>query len=187
MLTILVSDIFGQSLALMKLAEQFTTQKPPLDVLIIDPYAGQIIDFKNEQTAYDYFSKQVGLIRYAQLLQEKLNSIKQPFNLIAFSVGGAAVWLNSAMLANTQVDRVICFYASQVRHHLTIQPSVPIEFILPQHEHHFDINELAGHLKSNKQITLTQSTYLHGFMNQLSNNFNQQAYDQYKKYLQQIF
>jgi hypothetical protein len=182
MLTIFVSDIFGQSLALKILADKIA----PQDILIIDPYAGQSIDFKNEQVAYDYFSEQASLPRYAALVQERLNNINQPFNLIAFSVGGSAIWLNSARLAETKVKKVFCFYASQIRHHFTIQPNVPIELILPQHEKHFDINELASCLTNNKQITLARSFYAHGFMNQLSENFNQQGYDEYSDYLRAI-
>lgn len=182
MLTIFVSDIFGQSLALQALADKIA----PHDILIIDPYAGQLINFENEQVAYDYFSEQVSLPSYTTLVMEKLNAINQPFNLIAFSVGGSATWLNSANLAETQVNQAICFYASQIRHHLTIQPKIPIELILPLHEKHFDINELASRLTNNKQITLTKSVYAHGFMNQLSEHFNQQGYDEYSDYLRII-
>ncbi|PKG39165.1 hypothetical protein [Psychromonas sp. Urea-02u-13] len=182
MLTIFVSDIFGQSLALQALADKIA----PHDILIIDPYAGQLINFENEQVAYDYFSDQVSLPSYAALVLEKLNAINQPFNLIAFSVGGSATWLKSARLAETKVKKVFCFYSSQIRHHLTIQPNVPIELILPQHEKHFDINELASCLTNNKQITLARSLYAHGFMNQLSENFNQQGYDEYSDYLRAI-
>ena len=95
MLTVLVADIFGNSHVLQQLAKQLAGQ----NTLIIDPYAGQTMDFSNEQLAYNYFSKHIGLTVYAQQLQERLSIINQPFNLIAFSVGGAAVWLNAHQLS----------------------------------------------------------------------------------------
>jgi dienelactone hydrolase len=183
MLTIFVSDIFGLSPALKQLTKQLNTA--PENIYIIDPYSGQVNDFENEQVAYGYFSEQIGLNHYASLINDALRNINQPFNIIAFSIGGSAVWLNAEMLAETQVNRIVCFYASQIRHHLTICPSVPIELILPHHEKHFDIKLMAKKLTDNKQVTLHHSHYLHGFMNPLSNNFDVQAYDEYKQYLQE--
>lgn len=179
MLTVIVADIFGNSVALQQLA----TQISPQEIVMIDPYEGKRINFENEQRAYDYFNEQLGLTAYANLLHDKLKHIKVPFNLIAFSVGGSAVWLNAEMLSKTKVNRVVCFYASQIRHHLLILPSVAIELILPCYEPHFDIKALDASLSHNKQLTITQSQYLHGFMNPLSSNFNQQGYDDYKRNL----
>lgn len=184
MLTVLVADIFGHTPELSKLAEEVAGQES----LIIDAYSaveisGQKRNFKNEQLAYDYFSNQIGLNSYALIVKKKLSEIKEPFNLIAFSVGGSAVWLNASMLKDTKVNRVLCFYASQIRHHITIQPSVAIELILPLNETHFDISELANQLKDTAQVTLHQSTYLHGFMNKRSENFNPLAYKHYIKQL----
>lgn len=87
MLTVFVSDIFGQSLVLKQLADKIALHAS----IIIDPYGGQIIDVKDEQVAYDYFTEQTDLTHYAHQLQEKLDATNRPFNLIAFSVGGSAV------------------------------------------------------------------------------------------------
>lgn len=62
MLCILVADIFANTAALQPLAKQLTAE----DFLIIDPYADQVINFNNEQTAYEYFNHHVGLSAYAQ-------------------------------------------------------------------------------------------------------------------------
>ncbi|MCP4323359.1 MAG: hypothetical protein GY787_16225 [Alteromonadales bacterium] len=177
MLTIIVADIFGNSPALQQLAKQLSKQ----DVLIVDAYAGQKMDFRNEQTAYDYFSQNIGLATYAQQLKEKLSALKQPFNIIAFSVGGSAIWLNCEWLNSTQVNRVICFYASQIRHHINLQPAIPIQLVLPKYEQHFDIQELKKVLVTKKNVTIKHSDYLHGFMNQLSTNFSPVAYQQWLK------
>jgi len=182
MLTILVADIFGNTSALQQLATQIADD----NFLIIDPYAGKVIDFDNEQSAYDYFSNNVGLINYAQQLQEKLTIVNQPFNLIAFSVGGSATWLNSQWLIKSKVNRVVCFYAGQIRYHYEQQPSVNLELILPIYEAHFEINALKEKLSSKKNVTIEQSKYLHGFMNQLSVNYDLQGYQQYLTKLQSL-
>jgi len=182
MLTILVADIFGHSPALKQLAEQVAGQ----NTLIIDAYAGQCFDFNNEQQAYDYFTEQVGVNRYALQLQEKLSIIKEPFNIIAFSVGGAATWLSSEWLNTTKVNRVVCFYASQIRHHPDLQPTKPVELVLPKHEQHFDINEFKKGLITKENVTITHSEYLHGFMNKLSTNFSPVAYQSYIQWLKEI-
>ncbi|WP_413700869.1 hypothetical protein ACLKMH_03435 [Psychromonas sp. KJ10-10] len=181
MLTVFVADIFGKTKALQQLASQLVEQ--PEDILLIDPYQGEIIEFESEQQAYQYFNKQIGLPDYAQHLTHCLNKIKQPFNLIAFSVGGSAVWLNATNLINTQVNKVVCFYASQIRHHLTIIPSVPIDLILPRYELHFDIIDLAIDLNNHKQVTLTPCEFLHGFMNQLSKNYDPKGYYHFQQKL----
>jgi len=182
MLTLLVADIFGKTEALQQLATQIADN----NFLIIDPYAGEMLDFNNEQSAYDYFNDNVGLINYAQQLQERLATIKQPFNLIAFSVGGSAVWLNSQWLTESKVNRVVCFYASQIRSHYEQQPTVNIELVLPIHEAHFEISIFKEKLFSKKNVTIEQSEYLHGFMNKLSVNYDHQGYQHYLTKLQSL-
>lgn len=183
MLTILVADIFGNTVALQQLAKQLATK----EFLIIDAYAGQMINFNNEQTAYEYFNHHVGLRSYAQQLQKKLVKIKQPFNLIAFSVGGSALWLNAKLLKTTKVNRVVCFYAAQIRHHLERQPTVTIELVLPTSEPHFDMGDLKNRLSTKPNVIINQSEYLHGFMNQLSVNYDALGFQQYLTMLQAQF
>jgi len=52
---ILVSDVFGRTPALVKLGEELNT------AIIVDPYDGINMDFKNEAEAYSYFMDNVGL------------------------------------------------------------------------------------------------------------------------------
>ncbi|PKF60793.1 hypothetical protein CW745_13035 [Psychromonas sp. psych-6C06] len=179
MLTVFISDIFGQSEALKSLAQAISDE-----FIIIAPYSGQSITFANEQEAYHYFTKQIGLDDYAQQVKTQLAKIKQPINIIAFSVGGAALWLNAEQLKQSQVNQVVCFYPSQIRHHLTIQPQVAMTLVLPICEKHFDIDEMAKRLAKTNLVTLEKSVYQHGFMNQLSNNFNLQGYKKYCHILQ---
>lgn len=179
MLTVLVTDIFGDSEALQQLANDLTEAK----VLIVDPYAGKVMDFENELLAYQYFSDNVGLANYAQQLLGKLQTINQPFNLIAFSVGGSATWLNADRLSNTKVNSATCFYPSQIRHHLEQKLASPIEVVLPKSEPHFNIAELRQALICKENVIITQSNALHGFMNLLSDNYSYATYQTYLKWL----
>lgn len=174
-----MADIFGNSQALQELATQLAGK----DSLIIDAYAGQKMNFHTEQMAYDYFMHNVGLTAYALQLLEMLKTIDQPFNIIAFSVGGSAIWLNCEWLKSTKVNRVICFYATQIRHHIELQPVLPIELVLAKSEAHFNIDEFKKILKTKKNITIKHSEYLHGFMNKLSGNFSPKAYQAYQQWL----
>lgn len=181
MLTLLVADIFGNSQVLQQLAREIAGN----NTVIIDPYSGEIMNFSDEQIAYQYFSEHVGLTRYAEQLKGQLQSINQPFNLIAFSVGGAATWLISEWLIETKINRVVCFYASQIRHHQEIRPVLPIELILPKSEIHFDVLALKTNLSNTKNVMIKHSEYLHGFMNQLSPNYSPSAYQGYLKWLKE--
>ena len=84
--TVLVADIWGLTPALHKLGKELG------DALIIDPYQGKQMDFINEQSAYDYFSKHIGLDQYLKLFQAKIEEISDVKTLIGFSVGASVLW-----------------------------------------------------------------------------------------------
>ena len=64
---IIVSDIFGRTSALEKIAEAL-----PGDVDIFDPYDTKHMGFSNEAEAYACFSSEVGLDTYTDKLSKKL-------------------------------------------------------------------------------------------------------------------
>lgn len=177
MLTIIVSDIFGRTAALEKLALSISSNS-----FIIDPYQGRKMNFASEQCAYSEFTKSLGLNQYSKCLSELLLTVKQPIRLIGFSVGAAAIWnvSNQKFQAPYQlyeVKRAICFYGAQIRHNTNIQPAFPMELIFPKHENHFCLPKLIKTLSNTSQVSIRQVPYLHGFMNSHSTHFNKQAYE----------
>ncbi|MBN2429671.1 MAG: hypothetical protein JXK94_15155 [Deltaproteobacteria bacterium] len=177
---IVVTDIFGKTPALEKLCKAVGG-----DVDIIDPYAGKFMGVMTEEQAYGFFMANTGVETYCDLLLSRLEKIPSPGILIGFSVGASAIWQISESLSRAKVKRAVCFYGSQVRHLAEINPGFVVDFVLPKHEPGFDIDELANRLAGKKNVVLHKTPYLHGFMNELSKNYNKSGYTQYIDWLRQ--
>ncbi|CAM3681648.1 dienelactone hydrolase family protein [Rheinheimera salexigens] len=171
---LLVADIFGRTKALENIAAELTTitTTSVTTVDIIDPYQAQMLDFNNEADAYAYFTTEVGLAAYTEQLLQRLLMQTTPVTLIGFSVGAAAVWQLSSHKQLTKVVAATCFYGSQIRYHLDIQPAFPLQLIFPAQEPHFSVSELIRQLAGRANVSIQQVKYLHGFMNRHSDNYD---------------
>jgi dienelactone hydrolase len=176
MKTIIVSDIFGRTPALEVFAQSISLKG---DFSIVDPYQGKNVQFANEADAYEYFSQQVGIENYYQQLNDYLVSIKLPFKLVGFSVGAAVCWQYCSKDNSCYLMRSDLFYGSQIRNMQTLEPQSPVNLILPKSEAHFSIDDHIQALTGKRQITISKTEYFHGFMNPLSKNYHQQAYQNY--------
>lgn len=179
---IIVSDIFGKTPALALLAQSISAKN---NFTIITPYQNGD-NFTDEAQAYEYFVKHVGIESYSLKLDEKLLKIKQPFRLIGFSVGAAVCWQHIAKHNTEYLLQSDLFYGSQIRNMQSLEPLSPVNLIMPKSEPHFSINEHIHALKDKKNTTIEHSEYLHGFMNHLSKNYHQQAYDHYVSVLSNV-
>ncbi|MCF2948554.1 hypothetical protein L0668_10585 [Paraglaciecola aquimarina] len=173
---ILVSDVFGSTPALLKLKEQLNAD------LIIDPYLGQSMGFKDESAAYTHFMEEVGLEEYVSNLIKILDSIKEQTTLIGFSVGATAIWKLSQD-SEHNIKQALCYYGSQIRNFTTIPPSFTTHLVFPKSEPHFDVCKLNQQLSNKENVTTTQVDYLHGFMNFHSKNFNKTGYEEQLEFL----
>lgn len=169
---ILVTDIFGKTPALIKLSEEFNVK------VIVDPYGGVDMDFKNEAEAYSYFIANVGFDNYYSILLKTMQSITSVSNLIGFSIGASIVWKLSEKVSVKNVNRAICYYGSQIRNFKEVNPLFKVDLIFPKKEFHFDIQELKNYLSKKKNVNIIQVNYLHGFMNLYSTNYNESAYNE---------
>jgi len=169
---VLVSDIFGLTDELIELGNTLWG-----NCLIIDPYMGEKNKFTDEDLAYQYFIKHVGLERYSSHLLEKLATINDQASVLGFSVGASAIWKLSDKVSPASIDTAYLFYGSQIRKMLDIQPTFELKLVLPRFEDHFSVAAMAEALKSIDNVSLERSEGLHGFMNKLSRNFNQSVYD----------
>jgi len=160
---ILVSDIFGKTPALIQLAETIGA------TAIIDPYDGVDMGFEDESNAYAYFVEHVGFERYFEILQSELQNQVSPTHsmnvLIGFSIGASAIWKLSGNPKITNIERGICYYGSQIRNLKTVTPRFDIDLIFPEKEDHFDVLALQKALYQKENVQITQTNYLHGFMN----------------------
>ena len=198
MKTIIVSDIFGKTPALEKLAGQISSDLS--DMTILDPYQGENMMFQDEKNAYTYFQKNIGIEQYQDNILKIINQIMStlPYHaadnsamnsgnnllLLGFSIGASAVWKISDKISCPEHVKAICFYGSQIRYYLNINPKMKMDLIFPEFESHFDVKDLISQLSLKKNIKCELTTYLHGFMNKSSVNFNKTAYANYVKLLQ---
>ncbi|MBU2880396.1 dienelactone hydrolase family protein [Psychrosphaera sp. B3R10] len=209
---ILVSDIFGRTPAVESLvADLLDTLDHAEDIDIVDPYQGQFVPFENELSAYRYFTDNVGLVTYSNLLETRLAAqmpvshaigefssnalLQQPpeqkkplILLIGFSVGASAIWNIADRFIDAQNQiTAIGYYGSQIRNNLNVAPIFPIQLIFPQQEQHFSMAELTEKLSGKMNIDVSKVPYAHGFMNKLSDNYDKAGYlEQVNKIRHQI-
>ncbi|OUS30726.1 hypothetical protein A9Q98_04260 [Thalassotalea sp. 42_200_T64] len=167
---ILVSDVFGKTSSLMRLAEQLKVNT------IVEPYNSMDMGFSDEAEAYAHFIEHVGFDGYLAKLLKTIELTSSKITLIGFSVGASAIWRMSEKLAANNVNRAICFYGSQIRNFKDINPQFNIELVFPKTEPHFDVSALAAELVNKQHVTTRRVDYLHGFMNSCSNNYHPKGY-----------
>jgi len=174
---ILVSDIFGKTPALEKLAHELNVNT------IVDPYEGKNMEFDNESEAYSYFTRYVGHEVYLNTLKECIKSSSKNCILIGFSIGATVIWRLSELAIATKIKSAICFYGSQIRNYTQISPTIDIKLVLPKSEAHFDIVELNQILSKKSRVSSTITNHLHGFMNVHSKHFSKKAYEEFMNIL----
>lgn len=125
---VLVSDVFGKTPALEKLGEELNT------TVIVDPYDGINMDFRNEAEAYSYFINKVGFDKYLSKLLEVTRSISSDTTLIGFSIGASVIWNLSANPLVKNISCGICYYGSQIRNFKEVNPLFDVELIFPKME-----------------------------------------------------
>lgn len=171
---IIVSDIFGRTEALEKIASKLSGH-----VEIVDPYNSERMGFKSETDAYVHFASQVGFDEYADRLLKTTESLSGPVRLIGFSAGASAIWKISDKRQLKNGSCAICFYGSQIRNYKNISPLFPVRLIFPVREEHFSVPELISALAYKENVKIQTVDFLHGFMNTDSKNYDQAGYDQF--------
>jgi len=171
---LIVSDIFGNTKALQELSHSLIGENE-----FFDPYNSETMNFSSEKQAYDYFSNEIGLEAYASKLLRRIVDIDEPTSLVGFSVGASAIWKISSSNQLNHVTEAICFYGSKIRHYIDIIPNFPIQLVFPKSEESFCVDNLISKLRSTKNVIIDHSSYLHGFMNSHSQNFNNKPYEYY--------
>ncbi|WKE64637.1 hypothetical protein PVT67_13295 [Gallaecimonas kandeliae] len=151
-MTYLLSDIFGDTAALRRLAAELGTE-------VIAPYEGRQ---GSEDDAYRHFLAQGGIDGYLELARRQLPG--EPCRLVGFSAGAAVAWL---LAAEGRASEALCFYGGQIRHHPQLRPACEVSFVWPVAEDHFSVPELVAKLQG-PGLHHHQTQGRHGFMNPLS-------------------
>lgn len=173
---LVISDIYGKTPCLQQLAKHFNAENQ-----IVDSYNGVHQALENEEEYYKLFIKHCGHDEYAAKLEEYFNKLSKPTICIAFSAGASAAWRAQASTTTTHLKKVIAFYPTQIRNYLNIDAIHPCEFIFPGFEPHFNVDELITNLSAKNNVRCLKTLYLHGFMNQQSQNFSEYGYQYFYK------
>ena len=181
-----VTDIFGRTSCLEELLSALSAKYESIE--IVDPYEGVEIPFKDEDEAYDHFQQTIGLDGYIEKLSRYLINNGQYFknHLLGFSVGASAVWAASGMPDIDKRTKGLCFYGSQIRNLLHVQPKIEMDLYFPKMEPGFNVDEVIATLAKKDKVYCFQTSYLHGFMNKKSKNFDEAGYTEYIGILNRI-
>jgi dienelactone hydrolase len=182
---IAVTDIFGKTKEFEKIIYELSSGFDEVD--IVDPYEANNPIFQCENEAYKYFQNSAGLEKYAELLYSKVQgkeNIKQL--LLGFSIGASAIWMISDKLKHFSNTKGICFYSSQVRNYLENNPKIEIDFYFSKYELTHDVNEIFKKISGKPNVNCYKTAYLHGFMNERSQNFNKEGYNRFIKILKSM-
>lgn len=178
---VIVSDIFGLTAPLMNLSGLISS-----NARVIDPYKGVIQPYDSEQYYYNKFKLECGHDNYVANVLNALNALTQPTTCIAFSAGASAAWRAQLLTGNPHLKKLFGFYPSQIRNNLAIEAKKPCEFIFPESEVHFNLSEIIEKLTAKRNVNCIQTPFLHGFMNEYSENFNAQALNKYCNYIKSV-
>lgn len=180
---LLATDIFGYTKAIEDLKQRLSFLCK--DVHILDPYEAKCMDFHDENKAYEVFVQRCEFEHYAKLCVKALATLSnKAVILIGFSMGASAIWKALDGHKDKNIKAFYGFYASQIRHFLEVKPLIPCTLIFPKCEKHFDVDEVIAKLIHKEAITCIKSSYLHGFMNPLSLNYDANGYREYCRWLE---
>lgn len=178
---IVVSDIFGKTEALVQLTDQLSPRYR--HVAVIDPYSGESINFKNEETAYQHFQKYCGLNKLNELLGTEIEKSDEKIDILGFSVGGTSAWEISGKSFSKPIRNIVCFYGSRIREKTNISPLFPTSLIFPAIEKGFELEPVIRIVEKKKNVEIIRTELLHGFMNRQSINFSETGYKYFSEWL----
>lgn len=175
MTIILVTEIWGKTSHVELMADAL--RRVASTVLIVDPYDGTDPGFLTEDEAYTEYLAVCGHSEYASRVARELAKAVEPVYLVGFSAGAGAVWSTVTGVNDSALKAAFCFYGSSIRTTLDRTPSVPTYLIFPNHEKHFDVDEVIMGLQKGDMTHCHQADCGHGFMNPMSENYSKRAHD----------
>ncbi len=158
---VIVTDIFGLCKSTDNLKKNLASHR--IESMVVDPYQGVRNNFLNERQAYSAFINQCGHDEYYSLVAE-IVSVETPDFLIGFSAGASAIWRVSG-LDNSTLKGMVCFYPTQIRHHLNVTPKIPVKIVFPSEEETFDVHSINQQLSTYRNVATEITQFRHGFMN----------------------
>ncbi|MCG8529061.1 MAG: dienelactone hydrolase family protein [Desulfovibrionales bacterium] len=171
---IIGTDIWGRTPHVEAMAESFADVAKT--VTIVDPYAGEDLNFSDEETAFSRFIETGGHARYAQCVADVVAAAEEPVCLLGFSAGAGAVWSAVNSHDSGQICCAMGFYGASIRTMMDVEPVVPVDLIFSDNEKHFDVEAVARDLQDKANVQCYIAPFVHGFMNPAYAHFDTEVY-----------
>ncbi|WP_325893478.1 hypothetical protein [Grimontia sp. NTOU-MAR1] len=168
MKVVIVADIFGLCESSDNLIKYLSLHT--IEAKVVEPYQGARHSFLNEQEAYGVFVEKCGHDRYLSLVSKSI-LVERPDLIIGFSAGASAVWRASNYVGLDHME-AICFYPTQIRNHLDINPKISTKVIFPCAEKSFDVESISNHISVYEGVSTEITPFQHGFMNRCSSAYD---------------
>ncbi len=178
---LLATDIFGRTDFTDRFCEELGQVFSSLKT--ISPYQEEVYHFSNEADAYRTYTEQCDHKKYESSLSHEIASIPEPLYLIGFSAGASAVWQAIGRQEFPHLVGFTGFYPGQIRNHLDLSPCCKSRIVFAREEITFDVREAVATLSATPKVQCEISPFKHGFLNPLSENYNQDAE---RKYLDRL-
>ncbi len=185
-LIILIHEIYGVNRFITDTSNRFALQG--YDVVCPDLYGlEQPFDYSDEETAYRYFSDNIGFYKGTDIVINMAKQFGSSYNrifLIGFSVGATIAWLCSKA---GLFSGVVCCYGSRIRDFTGIAPVCPALLLFPSHEKSFNVRAFASSFKKpGIKVHLLEGN--HGFADFYSTAYNEasakKAFDLIKRFIE---
>jgi dienelactone hydrolase len=178
MKTIIASDIYGRTPALMALAGELDRQ-----AVVLSPWDGEGCPFATEQEAHRAFVAGEGVAGYAARVTAAAGD--GPAFLVGLSAGATAVWLHTAGAGCHPDSRAVLFYGSRIRNHLALRPRCRVQAIFAEIEAAFDPKTIIAQIVSENVTVHIEPRAAHGFMNPLSPGYGEDFARKYGEMVRQ--
>ena len=187
---VVASDIFGITAELVDWLGPIV-EACQLELELVSPYPEHLVSTKiapfennvqqTDEHAYQSFLTHGGLELYTQKVLRCVESQQQAFFALGFSAGAAAIWQVSAT-SSSFIKQAVCFYGGQIRFSCDLPTQAPTTLIWAE-ESHFDVEALHQKLRQYPTVNSMLTNYPHGFINQHSAGFQQEAANHYQSLL----
>jgi len=178
---IVVSDIFGKTASLNEFAAQLSSSYS--EIIVIDPYGGQNMQFGNEENAYQYFQQNCGIEQLTEQVEKGIKKAKEAVDIIGFSVGGTSAWEISGKDVSKSIGKIVCFYGSRIREKTNISPQFSTTLVFPAFEKSFELEPVIRKVENKQNVEVVRTSYLHGFMNRESKKYSEPGYKYFSSWL----
>lgn len=132
--------------------------------------------YEEEEKAYEYFMKNIGLDLAAKKITETIVKAKQKYKhviLVGFSIGATIAWLCSEK--EPKCEAAIGYYGSRIRNYAHVVPKCKTLLIFAAEERSFNVMELEGSLKEKANTEVYVLPGKHGFTDRFYKRYDEEA------------